>query len=33
MSSTPTIPPLTGTVTVDVPVDQAFHVFTDAFGS
>ena len=33
MSSAPTIPPLTGTVTVDVPVDEAFRVFTDAFGS
>jgi uncharacterized protein YndB with AHSA1/START domain len=33
MSSTPTIPPLTGTITVDAPIDQAFRVFTDAFGS
>ena len=33
MTSTPTIPPLTGTITVDVPMEQAFRVFTDAFGS
>jgi len=33
MSSTPTIPPLTGTITVDVPVERAFRTFTDAFGS
>ena len=33
MSSTPSIPPLTGTITVDVPVNQAFRAFTDAFGS
>jgi hypothetical protein len=29
MSSAPTIPPLTGTITVD----RAFRTFTDAFGS
>lgn len=29
MSSAPTIPPLTGTVTVAVPVERAFRVFTD----
>jgi hypothetical protein len=29
MSSTPTIPPLTGTITVE----RAFGVFTDSFGS
>ena len=33
MSSAATIPPLTGTITVDVPVERAFRVFTDAFGS
>ena len=33
MTSTPTIPPLTGTITVDVPVERAFRAFTDAFGS
>jgi uncharacterized protein YndB with AHSA1/START domain len=33
MSSSPTIPPLTGTITVQVPVDRAFRVFTDAFGN
>ena len=33
MSSAPTIPPLTGTITVDVPVELAFRTFTDAFGS
>ena len=33
MSSTPTIPPLTGTITVDAPIDQTFRTFTDAFGS
>jgi uncharacterized protein YndB with AHSA1/START domain len=33
MTSTPTIPPLTGTITVDAPIDQTFRTFTDAFGS
>jgi hypothetical protein len=33
MSSAPTIPPLTGTITVDAPVELAFRTFTDAFGS
>ena len=33
MTSAPTIPPLTGTITVDAPIDQAFRTFTDAFGS
>ena len=33
MSSTPTIPPLTGTITVDAPVDQTFRTFTAHFGS
>jgi uncharacterized protein YndB with AHSA1/START domain len=28
--TTPTIPPLQGTVTVSVPVDRAFRVFTDS---
>jgi uncharacterized protein YndB with AHSA1/START domain len=31
MSTAPTIPPLTGTVTVGVPVERAFRVFTDSF--
>jgi uncharacterized protein YndB with AHSA1/START domain len=30
MSATPPIPPLRGTVTVGVPVDHAFRVFTDS---
>ena len=33
MSSAPTIPPLTGTITVDAPVERAFRIFTDGFGS
>jgi hypothetical protein len=33
MSSTPTIPPLTGTITMDAPIDRVFRTFTDAFGS
>jgi hypothetical protein len=33
MSSAPTIPPLTGTITVDAPLERAFLTFTDAFGS
>jgi len=33
MSSAATIPPLTATVTVAVPVEHAFRVFTDSFGS
>jgi uncharacterized protein YndB with AHSA1/START domain len=33
MSTAPTIPPLTGTVTVGVPVERAFRVFTDSFGT
>jgi uncharacterized protein YndB with AHSA1/START domain len=33
MTSTPTIPPLTGTVTVDAPIDQTFRAFTEHFGS
>jgi hypothetical protein len=33
MTSTPTIPPLTGTITVDAPVKQVFRTFTDGFGS
>jgi uncharacterized protein YndB with AHSA1/START domain len=33
MTSTPTIPPLSGTITVDAPIDQTFRTFTDAFGS
>jgi uncharacterized protein YndB with AHSA1/START domain len=31
MSTAPTIPALRGTVTVGVPVEQAFRVFTDSF--
>jgi uncharacterized protein YndB with AHSA1/START domain len=31
--STPTIPAIRGSVTVGVPVEQAFRVFTDSFGS
>jgi hypothetical protein len=33
MSSTHSTPPLSGTITVDVSVERAFRVFTDAFGS
>jgi hypothetical protein len=33
MSNAATIPPRTGTITVDVPVERAFRTFTDAFGS
>jgi uncharacterized protein YndB with AHSA1/START domain len=33
MSSPATIPTLRGTITVAVPVDQAFRVFTDSFNS
>jgi hypothetical protein len=33
MTATPTIPPLTGTVTVDAAVDRAFRTFTEHFGS
>jgi len=33
MSSAPAVPPLTGTVTVAVPVERAFRVFTDSFGT
>jgi hypothetical protein len=33
MSSAPTIPPLTGTITVDAPIDQALRSFTEHFGS
>ena len=33
MSPAPTIPPLTGTVTVGVPVEQAVRGFTDSFTS
>ena len=33
MTGTPTIPPLTGTVTVDAPIERTFRVFTDSFGS
>ena len=33
MTSTPTIPPLTGAITVDAPVEQVFRTFTEGFGS
>ena len=33
MSDTDAIPPLHGAITVDVPVEWAFHVFTASFGS
>ena len=33
MSTQATISPLTATVTVAAPVERAFGVFTDAFGS
>lgn len=31
MSTASTIPPITGTVTIGVPVEQAFRVFTESF--
>jgi uncharacterized protein YndB with AHSA1/START domain len=33
MTSEPAIPSLTGTVTVDLPIDRAFQLFTGAFNS
>jgi uncharacterized protein YndB with AHSA1/START domain len=33
MTSASTIPPLTGTITVDAPIDQTFRTFTASFGS
>jgi uncharacterized protein YndB with AHSA1/START domain len=33
MSNASTIPPIGGTVTVGVPIEQAFRVFTDSFTS
>ena len=33
MTSTPTIAPLTGTITVDAPIERVFRTFTDGFGS
>jgi uncharacterized protein YndB with AHSA1/START domain len=33
MSSAPTIPAIRGTVTVAAPVERAFQVFTDSFGT
>jgi uncharacterized protein YndB with AHSA1/START domain len=33
VSATPTIPPLTGTITIDAPIDGVFRTFTDGFGS
>jgi hypothetical protein len=31
MSSAPTIPAISGAVTVNVPVERAFRVFTESF--
>lgn len=33
MSTAPTVPPLHGTTTVGVPVEQAFRVFTNSFNT
>jgi uncharacterized protein YndB with AHSA1/START domain len=33
MSTAPVIPPIRGTITVHVPVERAFRVFTDSFGA
>jgi uncharacterized protein YndB with AHSA1/START domain len=33
MSSAPTIPAIQATLTLGVPVERAFHVFTDSFNS
>jgi uncharacterized protein YndB with AHSA1/START domain len=33
MTSTQSIPPLIGTLTIDAPVEQVFRTFTDGFGS
>jgi uncharacterized protein YndB with AHSA1/START domain len=33
MSTAPMIPPITGTVTVGVPIEKAFRVFTDSFNT
>jgi uncharacterized protein YndB with AHSA1/START domain len=33
MSNTPTIPAIHGTITVGVPVERAFRVFTDSFNT
>ena len=33
MTSTPTIPPLTGTITVDAPLERVFATFTNGLGS
>ena len=33
MSNTPTIPALHGTVTVDVPIERAFRVFTESINT
>jgi uncharacterized protein YndB with AHSA1/START domain len=33
MTGAPAIPPLTGAITVDVPVERAFRTFTGSFGS
>jgi uncharacterized protein YndB with AHSA1/START domain len=33
MSTAPTIPALRGSITVGVPVERAFRVFTDSFGT
>lgn len=33
MSTPPTIPPLTGTLTVNMPIEHAFRFFTESFGA
>lgn len=33
MSTVPTIPALQGKVTVDAPLERAFEVFTNSFGT
>jgi uncharacterized protein YndB with AHSA1/START domain len=33
MSTAPTVPPITGTVSVSTPIDKAFRVFTDSFNT
>jgi uncharacterized protein YndB with AHSA1/START domain len=33
MSTAPTIPPITGNVTVGVPIEKTFRIFTDSFNS
>lgn len=33
MSSAPSIPPISATVTVAVPIEKAFQIFTESFGT